>query len=103
MKKVMVVVFFSLVTTVIFAQRTPGINHRQHHQHARIHNGVQSGELNRREATRLRAEQRGIRRTERRAKADGTVTRQERRRIDRRQDMASRDIYRQKHDAQQKP
>jgi hypothetical protein len=41
-----------------------------------------------------------INRAEDKAKADGTVTAQERRRLHKAQNRASRDIYRQKHDAQ---
>lgn len=76
---------------------TPGINKRQKRQYQRIRQGVRSEELTRRETVRLRNEQRDIRQEEREAKADGDVTRQERRSIHREQNQASRHIYRAKH------
>lgn len=92
-----------LVASVSWAQSTPVIDQRQQNQRARINQGVVSGEVNRAEAARLRAEQRHIRRTERRAKADGNVTAKERAKIQRKQNKVSRDIRRQKHDGQQRP
>ncbi len=92
--------FLLLISGKAYSQNTPAINERQAEQRARIHQGVRSGELNRTETARLRAEQRHIRRSERRAKADGTVTTRERANIHRQQNRASRDIRRQKHDAQ---
>lgn len=85
------------------AQQTPGVDKRQKVQRARIKEGVNSGEVTRTEAVRLRAEQRHIRRAERRAKADGTVTPQEKARLHRKQNKASRDIRRQKNDDQKRP
>lgn len=79
---------------------TPIVDQRQANQKARIQDGVKSGELTRREARRLRAEQRRIRVDERRAKADGVVTPAERSQLRREQNRASRDIARQKNDAQ---
>ncbi len=79
-----------------------GIDARQARQRARIHDGVESGQLTRREATRLRGEQRAIGRQERRASADGVVTPRERARINRNQNRASRHINAQRHDRQQR-
>jgi Ni/Co efflux regulator RcnB len=76
---------------------TPRVDRRQVRQHVRIHDGVRSGELTRGEAMRLRADQRHIRRVERRAKSDGVVTPGERARLDNIQDRESRRIYRLKH------
>jgi hypothetical protein len=76
------------------------VNKRQASQRARIHQGVKSGELTKREAHKLNQQQRGIRRQERRAKADGTVTDEEAAKLEKRQDRASKAIYRNKHDAQ---
>jgi len=78
---------------------TPGVHHRQWKQHARIHQGVQSGELTRGEAMRLRAGQRHIRRAEFRAKSDGVVTARERARLHAMQNHESRTIWRMKHNA----
>ncbi|HMG16658.1 MAG TPA: hypothetical protein VK590_14470 [Saprospiraceae bacterium] len=66
-------------------------------QRNRIHQGVRSGELNRSEAHRLKKEQRHIRNTKCRAKADGRFTKGERRHINHEQRKADKDIYRLKH------
>ncbi len=73
---------------------------RQTVQRARIGDGVATGEVTRVEARQLRAEQRVIRRTENRVEADGIVTRREQRKLTKLQNQASRDIARQKNDAQ---
>jgi len=78
------------------------IDARQARQSDRIRSGVASGDLTRREATALRSEQRGIRRMERHARADGVVTPRESRRLERAQDRASRHINQQRHDRQQR-
>lgn len=69
----------------------------------RIDQGVASGQLTRRETHRLERQQGAIDRAEDRAKADGKVTHQERARLQQRQDNASANIARQKHDAQKRP
>jgi hypothetical protein len=79
---------------------TPGIDKRQEIQQKRIDQGVQSGELNKREAARLERHQAGIEKMENRAKADGTVTKKERAKIHHAQNHESRRIHRQKHDHQ---
>jgi hypothetical protein len=80
--------------------RDPGVNARQHNQHARVHQGVRSGELTRRETHRLREEQRDVRQLERAYKSDGSLTRAERVDLHHEQNQASRHIRRQKHDRQ---
>jgi hypothetical protein len=80
--------------------QTRGINRRERCDRERIQQGVRSGELTRREAERLRAEQLRIRAYEARARSDGSLSRRERYRLDEMLDRASRDIYRQKHDNQ---
>ena len=82
------------------AQSTPRMDHRQHHQHARIRYGLASGELTRREAAHAVHDQRHIRRAERRIKADGHVTRRERAMLHHKQNRASRELRRNNHDAQ---
>lgn len=76
---------------------------REHRQRDRIRQGVRSGELTRRESARLGRQQINIRRYERRVERDGVVTFRERARLDRRLDRANRNIYRQKHDRQDRP
>jgi hypothetical protein len=83
--------------------RDPGVNARQHNQRDRIQQGVGSGELTRRETGRLVEQQRDVRQLERAYKSDGTLTGAERRDLNHEQNQASRDIYRQKHDEQDRP
>ncbi|NJK95301.1 MAG: hypothetical protein HC905_10645 [Bacteroidales bacterium] len=86
-----------------FAQTaTPHVTERQVNQQARIQNGKQSGELTRKEKRHLQAQQVKIHRDKKAAKSDGVVTAAERRKLHREQSRASRNIYRQKHDAQTK-
>jgi len=99
---ILVTVVLSLGLSAL-AQRTPSVDRREHRQQRRIRQGVKSGELNRREARRLEAQQARTRRMEHRAKADGTVTRRERARLQHRENRTSRRIYRQKHDNQKRP
>jgi len=83
--------------------RDPRVNARQANQQARIHQGVKSGELTRRETHKVREEQRDVRQLERAYKSDGKLTAAERRDLHHEQNQASRDIYKQKHDAQDRP
>lgn len=83
-----------------FAQNTPRIDQREANQQKRIDQGVQSGELNNKEAVRLEKGQQHVENMESKAKADGKVTVKEHARIERAQDRQSRRIHRQKHDAQ---
>jgi hypothetical protein len=77
------------------------VNQRQTRQRERIRQGVRSGELTRRETVRLRAEQRGLRAEERLYRRTGSgLTRWERRDLQRDLNRTSHDIYRQKHDGQ---
>jgi len=85
----------------VFAQTaTPGVDARQERQQQRIDQGVASGELNQREAGRLERQQDRIQGMEEKAKADGVVTKQERRALQGAQNRASRHIAKEKHDRQ---
>ena len=77
-----------------------GINGRQHRERQRIRQGIRSGELTRLEAGRLGAQQARIRAYERYARRDGSISPRERARLHRGMGRASRNIYRQKHDRQ---
>ena len=83
--------------------RDPGVNARQANQRERIQQGVKSGELTRRETRKVAEEQRDVRQLERAYKSDGTLTAAERADLHHEQNQASRDLYRQKHDAQDRP
>lgn len=75
------------------------ISERQVNQDKRVAQGVRSGELTRGETRVLVKQQRKIQRTKARAWSDGRLTARERVKIERRQDNASRKIYRFKHNA----
>lgn len=78
-----------------------GINDRQRDQQQRIRQGVRSGELTRREAARIQADQSRIRAREAHARrSGGEFTLRERARIQRDLNRSSRNIYRQKRDRQ---
>jgi hypothetical protein len=79
---------------------TPKATERQVHQQRRIHQGVKSGELTKREARKLEAQQAKIQADKLEAKSDGVVTGKERAKLQHEQNRASRKIYKQKHDAQ---
>ena len=99
-----VVAALCLTATVADAgTRDPGVNARQQNQRARIQQGVRSGELTRPETRRAVESQRDIRQLERAYKSDGTLTGVERRDLRHEQSQASREIYRQKHDGQDRP
>lgn len=83
--------------------RDPGVNARQQNQRARMQQGVRSGELTRHETRRVAESQRDVRQLERAYKSDGSLTTAERRDLHHEQNQASRQIHRQKHDAQDRP
>jgi len=70
------------------------VDQRQQIQEQRIRDGLAAGRLTRAEFRALMREQRDISRMEARAEADGRVTWQERREIERAQDVANHNIRR---------
>ena len=82
--------------------KTRNTTARQVSQQTRIAEGVNDKELTRPETARLEREQRRIQIEKRIAKGDGTVTPAERRFLRKEQNRASRHIYRQKNDAQER-
>ncbi len=103
MTMTMVAALLLTATVADAGTRDPGVNARQQNQRARIHQGVRSGELTRRETRHVAESQRDIRQLERAYKSDGTLTGAERRDLHHEQNQASREIYHQKHDAQDRP
>lgn len=105
MKKIysiLVVLSISLMLSLsTFAQepgtKTPVVRKHQVNQQKRIHQGVRSGELTRKETRKLEKEQHEINQDKREAKSDGTVTTEERKEIKQDQNQANRHIYRAKH------
>jgi hypothetical protein len=90
---------FALAAAPAFAAgaNTPRVDQRQENQQERIGQGVESGELTAREAGKLEAQQVHIQNAENRAKADGDVTKRERARLHYKEEKASRNIARKKH------
>ncbi len=82
------------------APATPRADQRQLNQEQRIQQGTQSGQLTNKEAARLEKGQDRVDRMEDKAKADGTVTSQERKRLQHAENVQSRNIQREKHDRQ---
>ena len=76
---------------------------REARQQKRIAEGVESGQLTPRETARLERQQAKIEADRKKAWADGTLTKQEKAKLTREQNRASRHIYREKHDAQKQP
>jgi uncharacterized membrane protein YebE (DUF533 family) len=87
---------FSLAQTTA----TPRIDQRQQNQDTRINNGIASGQLTSAEAARLKARETRIAQLEAAAKADGKVSKSERKEIKQAQNKTSHAIRNQKHDAQ---
>jgi hypothetical protein len=79
---------------------TPNVDQREAKQQARIAQGAATGQLTAKETNRVEKEQAAINTAEANAKADGTVTKHERKHLHHMQDAASKDIHAQKHDAQ---
>lgn len=77
--------------------RTPVITARQGRQQRRVARGVKSGELTKKETKSLAGDMKEIKEAKTEAKADGTVTREERKEIQQQQNQTSRKIYRKKH------
>ena len=102
-ESVAIVSFFMLLSFFVKAQQTPRVDQRQQNQKERVQQGVASGELTRNETAHAVQDQRHIRKAERRAKADGTVTGRERARLHRKQNKASRELRRNKNDQQDRP
>lgn len=74
---------------------------RQKNQQARIAEGVQSGELTKKEARRLERKERKLHREVRKDRVDGGgLSAREKAKIEAKQDAISADIAKQKHDAQ---
>lgn len=101
MKKILLLLTLVFTfTTLAAAQGTPGINKRQRNQRQSIKQGWRSGELTFRERFQIEKLQHQIRKAERKAKSDGVVTFGERWRLTKKQMKARANIYRQKHDNQ---
>ena len=92
----------ALTPAALFAQ-APGynINNRKENQQDRVAQGVKSGQLSAGETARLEHQESGINREERgmRAQDNGHLTTQDRRTLNHQQNVESKRIYRDKHNA----
>ena len=79
---------------------TPHLDKREANQQARIDQGVASGQLKAKETNRLDKREAKLNADEAAAKADGKVTRAERRKLHREANRDSKAIHKQKHDKQ---
>ena len=106
MSRILIAAAASLIASTAVAQDhdwgARHIDRRQDRQEFRIHQGVRSGEITRREHWRLEREQAHVRYMERAARSDGYVSPYERARIRAAQDAASRHIAREAHDGQRR-
>lgn len=75
---------------------TPVITEKQIQQNKEIRGGIKSGELNKREARRLKARERKLQREKRHAKSDGVVTRKEKAKLNRELRRTERSAKKQK-------
>lgn len=84
------------------SQRMKGDVQRNINQQNRIEQGVQSGQLTNREASRLERGQARVNRAEARVGADGHLNAREQARIQHRENMQSKHIFRDKHNGRQR-
>lgn len=101
-KKVVIALTFIFLTLSAIVTKAAGrpysdIRQTLKEQQLRIHEGVASGQLTRRETAKLELQQARILTNIQMAKSDGVVTRHERKRIIRQQVRASESIYVLKH------
>jgi hypothetical protein len=82
------------------AQNTADVVQRNVNQQERIEQGLQSGQLTTKEASKLEKGEARIEKMEQRADADGKMTDTEKRRIEQAQNKESQQIYHDKHNAQ---
>jgi Skp family chaperone for outer membrane proteins len=107
MKKVLVTISVLVFSSALSLQahagiHDPRVNHRQHNQKLRIAQGVKSGELTQSEAKDLHGDQKEIRTEEKEFKSDGKLTKAERLKLHQDQNSASKEIYQDKHNAQER-
>jgi len=95
------VALLGVMSSAAFAQTAAQLDQqRDVNQQERIEQGLKSGALTSREAGRLESEQKRIDNMQARDLRDGHMSAGEQLRLDKAQNAASADIYKQKHDAQ---
>ena len=77
------------------------VNHRQHHQQKRLAQGMKDGSLTKKEYCGLQKQQAKLNRMETKMRlSDGGLSKKEAARLEKSQDRLSKNIYKQKHDDQ---
>jgi hypothetical protein len=96
-----------LIATILFGLGITGANaqvkHRAENQHDRIHQGVKSGELTKKEAADVREDHKELHQDVMLAKSDGKITKGERKIITKEENKDRREIYRLKHNKRERP
>ena len=90
----------ALLSTSAMAQNTQDVIQRDVNQEKRIEQGLKSGELSTKEASKLEREESRVDKMESKALSDGKLSNAEKHRIEREQNRVSKDIAREKHDGQ---
>ena len=90
----------ALLSTSAIAQNTQDVIQRDVNQEKRIEQGLKSGELSTKEASKLEREESRVDKMESKALSDGKLSNAEKHRIEREQNRVSKDIAREKHDGQ---
>ena len=94
----LVTVGMFVVSGATFAEK---VKKREKRQQQRINEGVESGELTKKEALKIEAKEAKLHRQIKKDRKDGGgLTAKERVKIDKKQDKLSKQIYKQKHDDQ---
>jgi hypothetical protein len=100
MNKILRSIIVALLLIGVGSSVASAQSYYMHRQLQRIQEGIQSGELTRREASRLRIRVIHLQNFERAARRDGFLSWRERQYIEREREALNRAIYRQKHDWQ---
>jgi uncharacterized membrane protein YebE (DUF533 family) len=90
------------VSAVTFAQTTPTPAEVHKWDKKRVKEGIKSGEITKAEAKTLRAENKNLKTDVKAAKADGTVTGAEKKKVAKDQVRLSRSIYIKKHNSRKR-
>ena len=90
----------ALLSTSVMAQNTQDVIQRDVNQEKRIEQGLKSGALTTKEASKLERDESRIDKMESKALSDGKLSNAEKRRIEQEQNKVSNQIYREKHDGQ---
>lgn len=99
-RSVLIAAISTAISGVAVAADTGSVVQRDVNQQQRIEQGLQSGQLNTKEAAKLEREESRVDKMESNAMKDGKLTDAEKNRIGKAQNQVSRDIYKEKHDAQ---